>query len=464
MKRPIPVHVGLIGHIDHGKTELAKRLSEKAFTAGHDKHPQSKERGITIDLGFSMFTSDQYLVTLVDAPGHADLIQSVVAGASIMDAAILTVAADEGPQIQTVEHITVLKAMGIEKLLVAITKVDLTEGERPNLVLQRTKGIVERLKFDMVDYVSVSARTGFGIEKLRKKLLAFLAPPDRQEDGPLRIPVDHAFPVTGHGTVLTGTILRGSLSIGDTVQLVPGGDQGKVRTIQTFGQGRDSASAGDRVGVNVPALDHENIQRGNYLCTPNSLETSNSFLTTVEINPQYKGRITARMILNATIGMSSVTAEIVPFRKEGEHRIPIEEPEKRIFEAVLLLKQNVPAEVGNRVLLMRTDMPVTSMRIVGCGTIESLSTTVILDRKKTRSGKISRIREDDVLVEGLATNKQQARILKGRIIQDDNGARGELVDSFGTRGVMVARFNQEVELGEKVVLEDYIEEEYHFGR
>ncbi|MHA2188062.1 MAG: GTP-binding protein, partial [Candidatus Thorarchaeota archaeon] len=138
MDKLTSVHVGLMGHIDHGKTELARALSEKISTAGLDKHPQSKERGITIDLGFTMFSLNDYLVTLVDAPGHADLIRSVVASSSIIDAAIIAVAADEGPKIQTGEHLVVLKSMGIESIVVAITKMDLVKQKKPSIVEEKT--------------------------------------------------------------------------------------------------------------------------------------------------------------------------------------------------------------------------------------------------------------------------------------------------------------------------------------
>ncbi len=126
----VPVHIGLMGHIAHGKTALARAISDHVSTAGLDKHPQSKERGITIDLGFTMFVLDKYLVTLVDAPGHADLIRSVVAGANIIDTAILTVAADEGPKVQTGEHLLVLRSLDIDSVVIAITKSELADGKR----------------------------------------------------------------------------------------------------------------------------------------------------------------------------------------------------------------------------------------------------------------------------------------------------------------------------------------------
>ena len=213
MTEQIVVHVGLVGHIDHGKTALAAVLSEGVFTAGLDKHPQARERGITIDLGFTMFRLDKYVVTLVDAPGHADLIRSVVAGASIIDAAILTVAADEGPKVQTGEHLIVLNSVGIDSLVVAITKTDLTDEERINRVEAQTRFIVDDLDFAHVEYVRVSAKKRKGIGELRAALLRVLTPRPRNTGGPFLMPIDHAFSVKGHGTVVTGTVLRGEVSV-----------------------------------------------------------------------------------------------------------------------------------------------------------------------------------------------------------------------------------------------------------
>jgi selenocysteine-specific elongation factor len=202
MTNLVPVHVGLMGHIDHGKTALAKSLSEHVSTAGLDKHPQAKARGITIDLGFSMFRLGPYLVTLVDAPGHADLIRSVVASANIIDAAILVVAADEGPKVQTGEHILVLQSMGVSRLVVAITKTDLVDATQLDRVEARMRTVIGESAFERVEFARVSAMTGEGIDRLKEQLLAVVEPSARDVSGPLLIPLDHAFLVKGHGTVV----------------------------------------------------------------------------------------------------------------------------------------------------------------------------------------------------------------------------------------------------------------------
>ncbi|MHA2069680.1 MAG: selenocysteine-specific translation elongation factor [Candidatus Thorarchaeota archaeon] len=402
MKKMVPIHIGLVGHIDHGKTELARALSEKVSTAGLDKHPQAKQRGITIDLGFTMFTLGDFLVTLVDAPGHADLIRSVVAGANIIDAAILVVAADEGAQIQTGEHVVVLRSMGIENLIVAITKSDTADPPRIDAVERQMKDIVEGARFTDVGFATISAKTGEGLEHLRELLLGKLKAQKRQVAGPFLMPIDHAFTVKGHGTVVTGTVLRGKMSAGATVQLSPQNDIARVRSIQTFGEQRSETAAGDRVGLNIPDIDHRIVKRGNYLTEPGQLTHSRNIIVSLQKNGLYRGRVTKGLIVSATVGMPSVTAEIVPLL--GSTSVMIEETIDSSIKAALMFQDEIPVELGMRVLLMRTDLPPTQMRIIGSGEVIEIPERLILKRSIRRKGNVSRIRSEDVLVEGLASS------------------------------------------------------------
>ncbi|MFX1261588.1 MAG: selenocysteine-specific translation elongation factor [Promethearchaeota archaeon] len=461
MKKMVPIHIGLVGHIDHGKTELARALSEKVSTAGLDKHPQAKERGITIDLGFTMFTLGDFLVTLVDAPGHADLIRSVVASAAIIDAAILVVAADEGAQIQTGEHIVVLKSMGIENILVAITKTDTVDAIRLDAVVRQMKGIIAGAQISNVDYVTVSSKTGEGLDKLRDILLNRLEPQKRQKDGPFLMPIDHAFTVKGHGTVVTGTVLRGTLSAGETVQLSPQGNSSRVRSIQTFGEERTEASAGDRVGLNVPDIDHRVVKRGNYLAKPSTMHHSRHIIVSLGRNGLYKGRVSKGLILSATVGMPTVTAELIPLL--GDTNMMLEETTELSFKAALVFQEDIPVEIGTRVLLMRTDLPPTHMRIMGSGEVIEIPENLVLKRSIRRTGHVSRIREDDVLVEGLASSKEIAESLSGLHVQTPRGIKGTLKQPFGTRGVVSVKFESPVEDSEEVIYERFVEEEMAFG-
>ncbi len=463
MERLVPIHVGLMGHIDHGKTQLARALSQKVSTAGLDKHPQSQERGITIDLGFTMFVLGKYLVTLVDSPGHADLIRSVVAGAGIIDAALVVVAADEGPKLQTGEHLIVLQSMGVETIIIVISKIDLADEKQQTSVESKMRSIIADLSFNKVEYVRVSALTGDGIDRLREVMATTVTPKPRMRDAPFLMPVDHAFSVKGHGTVVTGTVLRGVAEIGDSLGLMPQGQIGKIRSIQTFGEPRENAGAGDRVGLNIPDLESATMSRGDYLCKPGSVRTATGAILQIRPNPLYRGRLTKGMVVSATIGMPSVTAELVPFRTEGITRVVEDSVEGPMSHTAVLLQREVVAETGMRVLLMRTDLPPTQMRIIGSGEIVDIPNKMILAKKHVRSGRVSRVRPADVLVEGLASRKETAETLVGSSVRTNTGREGLLAQPFGTRGVLSAQFDGPVRVGDMVMYETTVEEEYKFG-
>lgn len=460
----VPVHIGLMGHIDHGKTALARAISDHVSTAGLDKHPQSKERGITIDLGFTMFVLDKYLVTLVDAPGHADLIRSVVAGANIIDTAILTVAADEGPKVQTGEHLLVLRSLDIDSVVIAITKSELVDDKRLAEVEDMMMKIVEEAGFVKTEYVKVSAHTGVGIDDLRKALLKVIVPRTRVVEGPVLMPIDHAFSVKGHGTIVTGTILRGHLSTNDPVEFSPTGLTSKVRSIQTFGSSRHEASAGDRVGVNVPEIDHTQIARGDYLCTPKTIPISDAVLIHTKINPLYQGRITKKMVISVAIGMPMTTAQIIPFEIQNGTRVLLDDVNAREFEAALVLQRPIAIDASAIVLLLRTDLPPTQMRIIGSGRISEIKEIIRLNKRKIRVGKVQRIRDDDVLVEGLASSKSVAETMIKARVSSVNGAVGIIRYPFGTRGVVSVSFDTDIRKDDEVHYEHLVEEEYSFGQ
>ncbi|MFW9787047.1 MAG: selenocysteine-specific translation elongation factor [Candidatus Thorarchaeota archaeon] len=464
MDNLVPVHVGLMGHIDHGKTALANVLSEKVSTAGLDKHPQAQQRGITIDLGFTMFVLDEYLVTLVDSPGHADLIRSVVAGSNIIDAAILVVAADEGPMIQTGEHLVVLQSMGVERILVAVTKADLFSSDKFGHLDDQIRTILKGTPYSTAAIVHVSAMKGEGLDELRTSLLKILTPRERMYEGPVSIPIDHAFPIKGHGTVVTGTIQRGSIKLGDKLELAPLGKTSRIRSIQTFGTQRNQAQAGDRVGVNVPEFDDTEITRGDYLCTPKSMVRTKGFIAQLTVNPLYRGRITKKMTVSISAGMPAVTGQVLPYKISNDASIVLDETETTEFNAALLLQKPIALTKGAKVLLLRTDLPPTQMRIIGSGEVTETPEKIILSRPRTRFGKVHRIRKGDVLVEGLASSKEIAERLVGSKVHADSGVVGVIRQSFGTRGVVSVEFDHPVKDSELVSYQRLAEEEYRFGQ
>ena len=258
----IPVHVGLFGHVDHGKTMLARQLTEKPSTAALDKAPDSARRGMTLDMGFSALTLGPYLVTLVDLPGHFSLVRHAVAGANIIDAAVLVVAADLGLQVQSVEHFSIIKDVGIRNLIVALNKVDLASPERIEEVKKKLVLLLKDTPYEGAKIVEVSGLTGEGIGELKGALQGSLSPPIRQWNGPFKMPIDHAFTIAGVGTVLTGTIHRGKVRVKDTIEIKPIDKKGQVRSLRSFGEDKEEAIAGERVGVAVKDLKPADAHRG----------------------------------------------------------------------------------------------------------------------------------------------------------------------------------------------------------
>ena len=267
MKRVV---LGTAGHIDHGKTTLIKALTG----VDCDRLKEEKERGITIELGFtSMALPSGSEISIVDVPGHEKFVHHMVAGATGLDLVALVIAADEGIMPQTREHLDICKLLRVKKGLVALTKIDLVEKDWLDLVKEEIHDFVKGTFLEGAAIVPLSSTTGEGLP-------AFLAEVDRlaQEleerspEGLFRLPIDRVFTIKGFGTVVTGTIISGTASIGDTLEVLPGGLEAKVRGVQAHGKSVESATAGLRAGINLQGLDTEDIDRGNVLVLSQTLK------------------------------------------------------------------------------------------------------------------------------------------------------------------------------------------------
>jgi len=456
--RGIPIHVGLFGHIDHGKTAIARLLSEKVSTAGLDRHPQAQERGISIDLGFTAFKLGPYQVTLVDAPGHADLIRSVVAGANIIDAAILVIAADEGPKPQTGEHILILDSFNISKVLIIINKIDLVDESRINTVERSIKSVVKGTALENSPIVKVSAKTGEGIESVKQALLSLLEKPVRQIEGPLKMPIDHAFPIKGAGTVITGTIHRGRIAVGDVVEIMPLELKGKVKSIQTFGETLQTAAAGDRVGIAIPGVQAKLIYRGCYVCTPGSLSSTNHLVAQLKMNKFFKFRLSPRMNVHVTIGTPTVAGVIYPFKKEANYNVIVDEVSaNQEFFAYITLNSAVVAENGDPLLVSRLDLPPTKLRIAASGkVIDANPNKLTLHKLSIKEGSI-RIHphKEEIIIDNLAYSLIGAKKLIGLQVETASGIVGTIKMPFGGKGAVIADFSERPKNGEHVYLRKY---------
>jgi selenocysteine-specific elongation factor len=454
----IPIHVGLFGHIDHGKTAIARLLSEKISTAGLDKHPQAQERGISIDLGFTAFNLDPYQVTLVDAPGHADLIRSVVAGANIIDAAILVIAADEGPKPQTGEHILILDSFNISKALIIINKVDLVDESRIDTVERSIKALLKGTILENSPVARVSAKAGEGAADIKKMLLNLLEKPVRRVEGPFKMPIDHAFHIKGAGTVMTGTVHRGNITIGDVAEIMPLEIQGKIKSIQTFGETLQTAMAGDRVGIAIPGIQARKIHRGCYLCTPGSLSSTNHLVAQLKVNKFFKFNLAPRMNVHLTVGTPTVAGVIYPFKKDDDHNIVLNQViANQEFLAYISLNSVIVSELGDPILISRLDLPATKLRIAASGkVIDANPTSFSVNTVSTKEGTI-RVQQhkEEFIIDNLAHSQFGAKKLMDKRVITATGIQGKIINSFGGKGAVIAEFSENPKDGESVYLKRY---------
>ena len=257
------VVIGTAGHIDHGKTSLVKALTG----TDTDRLPEEKARGITIDLGFAFLEEpDGLTIEIVDVPGHERFVKNMLAGVGGIDLAMLVIAADEGVMPQTREHLAICSLLHIRTGLVVLTKTDLVESDWIDLVRDDVAGLVRGTFLDGAPVVAVSAKTGAGVEDLKKALRTLAAAvPSRGTDQLARLPIDRVFTIKGFGTVVTGTLTAGALGIDDRVEVFPRGLVAKVRGLQTHGRPVERALAGQRTAVNLQGLERAAVERGDVI-------------------------------------------------------------------------------------------------------------------------------------------------------------------------------------------------------
>lgn len=252
--------LGTAGHVDHGKTSLIKALSG----VDCDTHSEEKRRGITINLGFTHIEEGDESLSVVDMPGHADFIKTMVAGASGLDLFLLVIDSESGIMPQTIEHLHILQTMGVHGGVVAFTKSDLVEPDFIDLLQEELLEYEEQFPFlANVPRCSVSAKTGEGISALKKELFAQLsAEIVRKRSSLFRLYIDRLFTIKGAGTVVAGSVLGGSYTTGDPLCLCPGGHEIRIRRMERHGEEVESAKAGDRLSLNILGVKKESLNRG----------------------------------------------------------------------------------------------------------------------------------------------------------------------------------------------------------
>lgn len=263
------VIIGTAGHVDHGKTQLIRALTGIET----DRLQEEKKRGISIDLGYAYLTLPSgQRAGIVDVPGHERFIKNMLAGVSGIDLVLLVVAADEGIMPQTKEHFDILELLQVNNGIVVVTKTDLVDEEWLELVVEEIKDFLSGTSLENAPVIPVSSVTGAGMERLLQtidNMVQNLSP--RHAEGKARLPVDRIFSVQGFGTVVTGTLVAGNLSVGDEVVIMPVQINSRVRGLQVHGDQMQSAQAGQRVAVNLAGVELSDIKRGYVVASPGIL-------------------------------------------------------------------------------------------------------------------------------------------------------------------------------------------------
>ena len=277
--------IGTAGHVDHGKSTLVKALTD----IDPDRFPEEKAREMTIDLGFAwMNLPSGREVSIVDVPGHERFIKNMLAGVGAIDLALLIVAADESVMAQTLEHIAILNILQITRGLVVITKTDLVDEEMVELVKAEVEDAMEGTSFEGCPMVGVSAYSGDGMGDLKATMDSILDETEVRKDlGRPRLPIDRCFTISGFGTVVTGTLIDGTLTVGQEVELAGSGQKARVRGLQSHKTKVDATDPGVRLAVNLSGLSKDEVERGEILTIPGWLK------------PTYRLDARLRMVKNA---------------------------------------------------------------------------------------------------------------------------------------------------------------------
>lgn len=265
--------IGTAGHIDHGKTTLIKALTGR----NTDRFEEEQRRGITIDLGFTYFDlKNKNRVGIIDVPGHEKFINNMVAGVVGMDLVLLVVAADEGIMPQTREHIDILQLLGVKKSILVLNKCDLVEPDWLELVEEEIKEELKGTFLEHAPVAKVSASTGEGMTELIQLIEKMTEEEVNQKDTETipRLPIDRVFSLSGFGTIVTGTLVSGTLSKEDCLEMFPNGKECKIRSIQVHGENVEQCYAGQRVALNISNLKKEELKRGCTLAPIHSMEDS----------------------------------------------------------------------------------------------------------------------------------------------------------------------------------------------
>ncbi|XP_046391420.1 selenocysteine-specific elongation factor [Ischnura elegans] len=502
----INLNVGVLGHVDSGKTTLSKALSTIASTAAFDKNPQSQERGITIDLGFSSLAVEppdhlrdkcsQLQFTFVDCPGHASLIRTIIGGAQIIDVMLLVLDVTKGMQTQTAECLIVGNITS-QKMIVVLNKIDLLPPSKRNAAIEKMKKkmalTLKNTKFTDAPIVCVAAKPGgpdtaeqsepIGTKELIEEMKKISFIPERKTKSPFVFSIDHCFSIKGQGTVMTGTILQGTVNINDNVEIPILQITKKVKSMQMFHRPVEKAIEGDRLGICVTQFDPKLIERG-IACSPGYVPIIYAAILPINRVAYFKEKICTRSKFHISLGHETVMAkvslfqeldtensnsEVFNFEKEYAYLEEVSPEDSQTSKsddsaatanlgtelktyALLELEHPVPAVPGSLVIGSRLDGDIHAnvCRLAFWGRLihsiddKSYLTSVLpklrVFKEKHKSGVVERAsNEMEVIGKSMFKKESNIQVFIGLSVKLSTGEGGVIEGSFGQSGKVKIR-------------------------
>lgn len=350
----------MAGHIDHGKTTLTKALTN----VDTDRLKEEKEREISIEPGYApLINNEDMQISIVDVPGHEKFIRQMIAGVAGIDFVILVVAADEGVMPQTKEHIEILSFLGIEKGIVAITKIDRVDPEVVEFAKQEILLELDGTIFDGAECVYIDSLSKKGVEELKSVILTEVQNLQKKNRlGDFRLPIDQVFSIQGQGTIARGTVFEGQVSLGSEVYILPKNLKSTVRNLQVHHQPVEEARAGQRAAINVAGIPRDQVKRGDVIVVNASLSSTQTIDVSLRFVKKLAHPVKQRMMVNCHIGTSEVRGTLVFFDR---NEVMIEEDQ---VLCQIRLEEPIVAKRGDRLILRR---PSPSETIAGGWVIDA---------------------------------------------------------------------------------------------
>uniref|UniRef100_A0AC35TP08 Tr-type G domain-containing protein n=1 Tax=Rhabditophanes sp. KR3021 TaxID=114890 RepID=A0AC35TP08_9BILA len=455
----INLNFGLLGHVDSGKTTLAKALSTVGSTGAFDKHANEVKniRANTIDLGFSSLSIDGTTISLIDCPGHGSLIKAVFIAASVFDGAIILINAVKGIEVQTVEHLLLASVLCSEKVIIVLNKTDLVQKEKYEMFIKKLPKLLKTLNIsEQTKIIATSLMEGNekGLENLLKALKDILFEPIRKVDNKLIMSVDHCFPIKGKGTVATGTIVKGQIKVNDLIEVPELGQTCKVKEIQCWKKPVAKATAGQRAALLFSSFPNHDLSRF-IICSVGAMKKINKCLVKINKIPSFKFNIKNRSKMHIYIGFEAAMAECKFYLKTAEGDFEHKESLNEGCSHALLIFDG-PVFVSEDIFLMAAKLDIQDSQAcrfafystsVEC--IEEESSLKVFKRKQ-KEGVVDRVENERSLIcKNMFKPETNLNIFINMKVVFETGLTGTITSSFGKSAKF--RIELERELSEEEV-------------